>query len=251
MLEIFFIHSSFLILPFLPRAIVLIFRQFLTIQSHWRKLNFPLWNVQLKSVPFHGGARSIAHDRWIAPRLRGAGERPRRNALAYTSDLKRDIYARDAIERGVAAREPVGQRFCVHLQLTGLSADCARRNRRRTRVLRYLLPRLSLLHVSSFGGILFLRQREEFRNWSRRMFHKYVKSLIKSIARYVRSIIHAVFAGSKFVLDWISLFLHDTLDILPRNVLFPSFSSLVLSLSRFLQLFSPVVQVIFFSKLLH
>lgn len=54
--------------------------------------------------------------------------------------LGRDIYARDSIERGVAAREPVGQRFCVHLQLTGLSADCARRNRR-ARVLRYL-PRL-------------------------------------------------------------------------------------------------------------
>lgn len=92
--------------------------------------------------------RSIARDRSI-----GAGETATECPCIHER-LKRDIYTRDAIERGVAAREPVGQRFCVHLQLTGLSADCARRNRRRTRVLRYLL----VLPVACF---FFLRNFRE------------------------------------------------------------------------------------------
>lgn len=90
---------------------------------------------QLRSVGFCDD--SIA----LARRQNGAG------CPCVCERLSRDIYARDSIERGVAAREPVGQRFCVHLQLTGLSADCARRNRR-TRVLRYL-PRLPVARLFS------------------------------------------------------------------------------------------------------
>lgn len=52
---------------------------------------------------------------------------------------------RDAPRR-VASREPVGQRFCVHLQLTGLSADCATESR--ARALRCFLPRLPVTRVS-------------------------------------------------------------------------------------------------------
>lgn len=55
---------------------------------------------------------------------------------------------RDAPRR-VASREPVGQRFCVHLQLTGLSADCATESpRARARALRCFLPRLPVARVS-------------------------------------------------------------------------------------------------------
>lgn len=92
-------------------------------------------------MPFHRRASIVR-----LPRAREEQARPRQitESREMFLRMRRNIYARDSIERGVAAREPVGQRFCVHLQLTGLSADCARRNRARACSATFLA---SLLHV--------------------------------------------------------------------------------------------------------
>lgn len=126
-------------------------------QSTINYFSFNVKSLRIVSV------RSIAYNHLIGSRSRGMARResPRENCSArcpcVCGRLGCDIYTRDSIERGVVAREPVGQRFCVHLQLTGLSADCARRNRRAARACSAYTFLVSLLHVFLSSFLLKIR----------------------------------------------------------------------------------------------